>query len=241
MSTIEAEEKILLGKPSKGLKAEKKVQAVVNSRFVVLLFSAVSLANTNRKQHSKPYGCTFLTCNKRFGNKNDWKRHENSEHFHIETWRCDGEKVGGGACAKVCYRRETFEDHLVKAHQMVLNSDPLKAKLDNCRIGRNCQSRFWCGFCKNLVELKKRGVEAWTERFDHIDDHIMGRHGLPKQSIRDWIPMDHSDSNSNGNSSDSTLAGDDEEGVKRKRCKDDSGRNGPAKRPRKDTRSQSIV
>jgi hypothetical protein len=87
----------------------------------------------------------------------------------------------------------------------------------------------------------------------------MGRHGRPKQSILDWIPMDsdkpkgdagahaleypqdHSDSNSNGNSSDSTLAGDDEEGVNRKRCKDDSARNGPAKRPRKDTRSQSIV
>jgi hypothetical protein len=38
--------------------------------------------------------------------------------------------------------------------------------------------------------LKKRGVDAWTERFDHIDDHFMGRHNLPKQSIQDWVPMD---------------------------------------------------
>ncbi len=86
--------------------------------------------------------------------------------------------------------------------------------------------------------MKKRGVDAWTERFDHIDDHFMGRHGRPEQSILDWIPIDgdrpkggagshaleypqdHSDSNSNGNSSDSTLAGDDEKDVKRKRCKD---------------------
>jgi len=90
----------------------------------------------------------------------------------------------------VCYRRQTFQEHLVKAHQMVLDSDPIKAKLDNCRIGRNCQSRFWCGFCNSLVELKKRGVDAWTERFDHIDDHFMGRHKLPKQSIQDWVPMD---------------------------------------------------
>ena len=43
-STIEAKEKILLER-SKGSKAKRKVQAVVNSRFVVLLFSAVSLAN----------------------------------------------------------------------------------------------------------------------------------------------------------------------------------------------------
>ena len=142
------------------------------------------------KRHERPYGCTFLTCNKTFGSKNDWKRHENSQHFHLETWRCDEERPEGGTCAKVCYRRQTFQDHLVKAHQMVSESDAIKAKLDTCRIGRNCQSRFWCGFCNQLVDLKKRGVDAWTERFDHIDDHFMGRHQQPKQSILDWVPMD---------------------------------------------------
>jgi hypothetical protein len=141
------------------------------------------------KRHEGPYGCTFLTCNKTFGSKNDWKGHENSQHFHLETWRCDQERIEGGACAKVCYRRQSFQEHLVKAHQLS-DSDIIKAKLDNCRIGRNCQSRFWCGFCNKLVDLKKRGVEAWTERFDHIDDHFMGRPKLPKQSIRDWVPMD---------------------------------------------------
>lgn len=141
------------------------------------------------KRHERPYGCTFLVCNKTFGSKNDWKRHENSQHFHLETWRCDVERPEGGACAKVCYRRQTFHDHLVKTHQMS-DPDTTKEKLDSCRIGRNCQSRFWCGFCNKLVELKKKGVDAWTERFDHIDDHFMGRHGLPKQGIHDWVPMD---------------------------------------------------
>jgi uncharacterized C2H2 Zn-finger protein len=140
------------------------------------------------KRHERPYGCTFLTCNKTFGSKNDWKRHENSQHFHLETWRCDEERPEGGACAKVCYRRQTFSEHLVKAHQMSEND--AKPKLDACRIGRNCQARFWCGFCNKLVDLKKKGVDAWTERFDHIDDHFMGRHGLPKQGIQDWVPMD---------------------------------------------------
>lgn len=141
------------------------------------------------KRHERPYGCTFLTCNKDFGSKNDWKRHENSQHFHLETWRCDSERPEGGACAKVCYRRQTFQDHLKKEHQISENEE-VKKKLDSCRIGRNCQARFWCGFCKKLVDLKKKGLDAWTERFDHIDNHFMGKAGFPKQGIQDWIPVD---------------------------------------------------
>lgn len=141
------------------------------------------------KRHERPYGCTFLTCNKDFGSKNDWKRHENSQHFHLETWRCDSERPEGGACAKVCYRRQTFQDHLKKEHQISEPAD-VKKKVDGCRIGRNCQARFWCGFCKKLVDLKKKGLDAWTERFDHIDNHFMGKGGFSKQGIQDWIPVD---------------------------------------------------
>lgn len=141
------------------------------------------------KRHEPSYGCTFPTCNKPFASKNDWKRHENSQHFHRETWRCDEELPEGGPCAKVCYRRQNFTEHLAKSHNMSDDS-AITWKVDKCRIGRNCQSRFWCGFCFKLVDLKKAGVEAWTERFDYIEDHFMGRGGFPKQSIRDWVPMD---------------------------------------------------
>lgn len=139
------------------------------------------------KRHDRPYGCTFLDCNKTFGSKNDWKRHENSQHFQLETWRCDEEKLQGGACARVYYRRETFRDHLVKEHKF--KSANTKDKVDTCRIGRNCQARFWCGFCKKLVKLSARGTEAWTERFNHIDEHFMGRNG-PAERIQDWVPVD---------------------------------------------------
>jgi hypothetical protein len=141
------------------------------------------------KRHERPYGCTFLTCSKTFGSKNDWKRHENSQHYHLETWRCDEERPEGGACAKVCYRRQSFQDHLKRDHQLP-DDDNLKTKLEDCRIGRNCQARFWCGFCTELIVLKKKGLEAWAERFDHIDDHFMGRKPFPKQSIQDWVPVD---------------------------------------------------
>lgn len=140
------------------------------------------------KRHEKPYGCTFLTCNKIFGSKNDWKRHENSQHFHLEIWRCSELTLDQNACTKVCYRRMTFQEHLRKDHH-VEDEALIKSKTDRCRIGRNCQSRFWCGFCGKSVDLKKKGLDAWTERFDHIDDHFMGR-GVPKQSIREWIPVD---------------------------------------------------
>lgn len=140
------------------------------------------------KRHERPYGCTFLTCNKVFGSKNDWKRHENSQHFHLEIWRCSDLKPDESPCTKVCYRRLTFQEHLKKDHH-IEDEAIIKAKTETCRLGRNCQARFWCGFCGKSVDLKKKGLEAWTERFDHIDDHFMGR-GMQKQSIREWIPVD---------------------------------------------------
>ncbi|KAB8294845.1 hypothetical protein EYC80_006806 [Monilinia laxa] len=141
------------------------------------------------KRHERPYGCTFLTCNKTFGSKNDWKRHENSQHFHLDIWRCDKEKPEGGICAKVTYRRQLFQGHLKKDHDMS-DQDAVKIMVEACRVGRHFQARFWCGFCKKLIDLKKKGLDAWTERFDHIDDHFMGRRGLQKQGIQEWIPVD---------------------------------------------------
>ncbi|RYP55378.1 hypothetical protein DL768_000133 [Monosporascus sp. mg162] len=95
----------------------------------------------HEKRHSKPYGCTFPTCNKRFGSKNDWKRHENSQHFLLEVWR-------------------------------------------------NCEARFWCGFCQAIIESKQKGLGAWSERFDHIDNHFAGRNNFTRKEISDWKNVD---------------------------------------------------
>ena len=38
------------------------------------------------------------------------------------------------------------------------------------------------------MELHQADFDAWTERFNHIDDHFMGRHGTAKQSISEWLP-----------------------------------------------------
>ena len=102
-----------------------------------------------------------------------------------------------------------------------------------------------------LIDLKKKGMDAGTERFDHIDDHFMGRGCLKKQSILDWTPVDsgkskvgvevahtlnspsaikdHSDYDSCGSSSESTVRGDNYRGTKRKLCNNNGGNHQPTK------------
>ena len=89
-------------------------------------------------------------------------------------------------CAKVCYIRQTYIEHLHKVHQ-ILDSDVVEKKVESTCISR--WLRFWCGFCVKLVYVKKKGYDVWAERFNRIDDHFMGRHGLVNQSIEEWIPV----------------------------------------------------
>jgi len=62
-----------------------------------------------------------------------------------------------------------------------------RARVQECRMGRNCQSRFWCGFCRKLIDLKKKGCEAWAETFDHIGDHFEKE----ERRIHNWMPVDY--------------------------------------------------
>jgi hypothetical protein len=130
--------------------------------------------NKHMKRHTRPYGCTFPKCPKEFGSKNDWKRHENSQHFQIELYRCQisdsSEKARYGHCAAIFYARVEFEGHLAEKHQCSRNLIPDRVK--EARIGRNNQVRFWCGFCRKIVPLTDQGVAGWDERFNHIDGHF---------------------------------------------------------------------
>ena len=138
------------------------------------------------KRHEKPYGCTFNNCNKTFGSKNDWKRHESSQHWHLETWQCDCIKSEDEEpCQRRFLRRESFKNHLQRDH-LSLDSRQIEAKLESCRIGRHCESRFWCGFCVKTIEIGTEKVNAWTLRCNHIDDHFCGRHGERKRNIKEW-------------------------------------------------------
>lgn len=87
-------------------------------------------------------------------------------------------------CANVSYTKQSFKEHLCDVHQ-ITDKVELKQRRKACHIGCNGQGRFWCGFCKAIIKLRKSGTEAWDERFDHIDH----KHYKLKENIEDWWEM----------------------------------------------------
>jgi hypothetical protein len=135
------------------------------------------------KRHTKPYGCTYPKCHKRFGAKSDWKRHENSQHFQMETFRCQRlDPMHGKPCGELFQRVGLFTQHLGSEHKVAKDFD-ISDEVKACLIGKNYQRQFWCGFCQVIVKLKERRNAAWDERFDHIDAHF----NKEKQGIEQWL------------------------------------------------------
>jgi hypothetical protein len=134
------------------------------------------------KRHEKPYGCTYPKCHKRFGAKSDWKRHENSQHFQLEAFRCDQESNAGQTCGEHFLRMEHFKKHLEAQHE-IFDEQKASDEVKRRRIGKNCQQQFWCGFHVEVVELKGKRNAAWDERFDHIAYHFEKE----KRSIEEWV------------------------------------------------------
>ncbi|KAJ3492430.1 hypothetical protein NLG97_g5402 [Lecanicillium saksenae] len=139
------------------------------------------------KRHDRPYGCTVQGCGKSFGSKNDWKRHESGQHSAVEAWACEED-----GCVAVFEDRLAFTQHLNESHDMIHEED-LQSKIQSCRIGRQCDSRFWCGFCRRVVEIDDAMVQEdggngthWSRRFDHIDGHLFGKGGLDMKSKSQW-------------------------------------------------------
>lgn len=151
----------------------------------------LSLDRKHIKRHTRPYGCTFPKCQKTFGSKNDWKRHEISQHYQHETWRCD-EKTDGASCTKVFSSVDNARAHFTKIHN-VTDPEVLGQKIEARRIGSNNQAKFWCGFCESVIDLAQKGIDAWLERFNHIDDHFMGKNGQSRQRIAQWRAADNDD------------------------------------------------
>ncbi|KAJ5752400.1 hypothetical protein N7520_009317, partial [Penicillium odoratum] len=136
----------------------------------------------HQKRHERPYGCTFPHCAKSFGSKADWKRHETSQHLHLQSWLCafhDPSK--GESCGRIFYREETYTQHLNQQHQVPKNR--LKTTLSSTRLDLADQSHFWCGLCTRTILLQSSGSTALDERFNHIDiEHFKkGERG------HDWI------------------------------------------------------
>ncbi|QSS61741.1 hypothetical protein I7I51_03918, partial [Histoplasma capsulatum] len=126
------------------------------------------------------YACT--KCFVEFGNKKEWIRHENTEHFQMQAWRCpkildlnfcpdDPAKAlstnsSENECARCFDRKDKLQKHLCSEHGY--REANVKAVVSASEIGRNGQ-----------------GQNSWTERFDHIEKHFqIGR------KIGDWLLPD---------------------------------------------------
>ena len=138
------------------------------------------------KRHEKPYGCTYPGCIKGFGSKNDWKRHEETQHSPEEMWICQ-QRSGcepKRSCGEAFNKKELFRQHLRQQHG-ITDMGRIKDMSKESRIGGAGQSHIWCGFCTKTIELDKSGFEGRNERFDHIE-----RHFNQGKRMTDWVPID---------------------------------------------------
>lgn len=138
----------------------------------------------HRKNHEKPYACTYPNCDKKFGKKIDWKCHETEDHFQCECWRCDlPVPASNRQCCRLFTRKNDYVNHLEVEHDIDQNNT--RDFLLRNRIGRQGQSQYWCGFCRKIIPVQSTGKERQNERFDHIDF----QHLKYAQRVDDWLPV----------------------------------------------------
>ncbi|EXJ57150.1 hypothetical protein A1O7_07495 [Cladophialophora yegresii CBS 114405] len=131
--------------------------------------------NKHMHRHSKPYGCVFDGCDKTFGSKNDWKRHEQSQHEQQECWRCH-------LCFEIFFHDQSYYiQHMTNVHSTQRPEESAR----QYRIARNHQGRFWCGFCCQIITHQKTDVEAINLRFQHIAEHFT----KGNKSSKDWVEL----------------------------------------------------
>ncbi|EMC93545.1 hypothetical protein BAUCODRAFT_125399 [Baudoinia panamericana UAMH 10762] len=133
------------------------------------------------KRHTRPYGCTDPYCFKPFGSRNDWKRHEKSQHRIREAWRCNV-KVSEKTCGKLVYARERMRSHIKRRHAEV-RTKSLDALCNGMHLGDNASDQFWCGFCEDLVPCKADVQKPGEYRMKHIGDH----YDKDDKHINDWV------------------------------------------------------
>jgi hypothetical protein len=95
----------------------------------------------------------------------------------MQCWLCDDPSCG----RKLFYDRFSFTEHLEESHH-VTDINQIKHFCDVQRIGRRSQNQYWCGFCRQIVIMIAIGVEGASERFNHINHHIVEE----KRSMSEW-------------------------------------------------------
>lgn len=155
------------------------------------LFQRQCELKKHMKRHDKPYVCTFKGCvNRRFGSKNDWKRHESSQHDTAEqqrqSWVCRDPR-----CATKVHlfpTTLTYREHLFASHK-IRDEATIHAKLVDGVFGGRQDRFFWCGFCAKVMDGGSSSDSSsgpWNARCDHIDLHFSGKDMFAAAKFKDW-------------------------------------------------------
>ena len=162
--------------------------------------------------HTRPFLCTFhrYGCSSTVGSKNEWKRHINVQHMHLETWRCDigacvapssetkdrrnGVQPAPMATSGPVYhefdRKDLFTQHLKRMHapsssasraERTRFENQLEAIQKRChRILRGPPAKSICPYCPDHPVF-----ESWDERVEHVGRHLEKSDFDQKMEIED--------------------------------------------------------
>ena len=151
--------------------------------------------------HTRPFICTFHNygCTSTVGSKNEWKRHINVQHMHLETWRCDigacASKSGGskenkrsspspsgqlqtnGPAFHEFDRKDLFTQHLKRMHAPSnsasrADKDKFDASIEG--IQRRCHKKLRTpptnAICPYCTHHPV--FESWEDRIEHVGKHL---------------------------------------------------------------------
>ena len=117
-----------------------------------------------------PWYCTSLGCDKAFGFRSQWDRHEAAVHHWPYHWVCNlGEEnstVHRNARSRVFYREDQLLAHMRRAHPGTHISPATATQLKIDNPGFDAESLV-CGFCSQTLP-------NWEERQSHVFAHLEG-------------------------------------------------------------------
>ncbi len=151
--------------------------------------------------HTRPFICIFdgYGCSSTVGSKNEWKRHINVQHMHLETWRCDigacapqpcgstehryaldsasGQVEGNGIVFHDFDRKDLFTQHLKRMHSPTSSAPRAeKAKYEASVEGiqKRCYRRLRDPPTETLCPYctQHPRFESWDDRIEHVGKHL---------------------------------------------------------------------
>ena len=93
----------------------------------------------------------------------------------------NSDSIRSPPCADLSHDKGDFRDHLRDVHS-IQDRETIKKKIKGQQVGSSGQGTFWCGFCERILRLKTKGMDAWDERFNHVDN----RHFKIGRDIFEW-------------------------------------------------------